>query len=333
MLIRTALLAVGLNALASAAVAQRPPDSRPTDAAVPAPLTDPRTGDFEAVLTLRSPESGPTRWAERFRFPGDLTRWDYDLAGETFSLHVPEDYDPGADGFGVVVWVSPADRGGIPEELKPVFDARHLIWIGPNGAGNSRHIFKRSGMALDAATNVAAVYRVDPDRIFVAGLSGGGRIAAMSAVAYPDVFSGGLPIAGVTTFLDVPLESDPGRLVLRFPRPEEPVLERARRQPFVVVTGSGDFNREECRLAAAAYQRDGFTAVRLLDIEGMGHEMPPPEDLGRALDLLSGSPGPDGPAFPDDHRRPQPRPSSTIAPTLERTDTTYGTTTVRAILR
>jgi predicted esterase len=251
-----------------------------------APATPHRTGEFQAVLAARSPESDARRWSERFQFGGSLERWDYDLADESFSLYVPSDYDANGAPYGLVVWVSAFDSGAVPPELRPALDARRLIWIGPNDDGNSRHLFPRMGLALDAVRNALELYHIDPDRIFVSGLSGGGKVAAMLAVAWPDVFSGGFPIIGMTTYLDVPLASSPGQSVYRFARPAPALLERAKKQPLVIMTGSGDFNREECRLTAAAYERDGFTDLHLMDVEGMGHEMPTPESFARGLDRL-----------------------------------------------
>ncbi len=116
-------------------------------------------------------------------------------------------------------------------------------------------------------------------------------MSSMLAVDFSDAFSGAFPIIGVNTFLHVRLESNPQRLLPLFARPALDLVERARHQPFVIMTGSGDFNREECRLTAAAYEEDGFTDVHLMDIEGMGHEMPTPQDFAAGLDLLLGRPG------------------------------------------
>lgn len=288
MVSRAALIVAGLHICVSASQAQNAVPAGANGETSPVPIAAHRTGEFDATLSVRSPESGARRWAERFQFAGDLERWDYDLATETFSLYVPPAYDPDGEPYGVVVWVSPRDDGGIPEALRPVFDERRLIWIGPNNAGNQRHLFPRAGLALDAALNVDRSYNIDPDRIFVSGLSGGGRMSAMHAVAYPDVFAGGFPIIGVTTYLSVSVGPGAGQLVPQFPTPPPDMLERAKQQPFVVMTGSGDFNREECQLTAAAYERDGFTDLHLLDIDGMGHEMPSAEHFARGLDLLLG---------------------------------------------
>jgi hypothetical protein len=240
-------------------------------------------------MPVRSSESAAERWAERFQFGGDLTNWDYDLETESFSLYVPDDYQAEGEPYGVLVWVSPFDDGAVPEQLKRVLDERRLLWISPNRAGNSRHLFPRSGLALDGAMNIEHYYNVDPARIFISGLSGGGRMAALLGIDYPEVFAGVFPIIGVTTYLQVRLESTPGLFVPFFPRPSEDVLERARRQPFVIMTGEGDFNREECRLTAEAHERDGFTSLHFIDVEGMGHEMPSAENFARGLDLMLGA--------------------------------------------
>ena len=250
------------------------------------PLTAHRTGEFDAVLSVRSTESEASRWAARFQFPGNLENWDYDLATESSSLYVPPDYDPRGEPYGVLVWVSASDDGSIPADFRAVLDEHRLIWIGPNNAGNARHLFPRAGLVLDATENVKRFYNVDPDRIFVSGLSGGGKVAAYQAVAYPDVFAGGYPLIGMLSYLEVPLRSRPGQFVQRFARPSEDLLEHARRQPLVIMTGSGDFNREECRLTAEAYETDGFSDLHLLDIDGMGHEMPTGANFGLGLDLL-----------------------------------------------
>ena len=252
------------------------------------PLTPHRTGSFQARLSERSPESEAGRWSARFQFPGSLSRWDYNLDSESFSLYVPNDYDPDGGPYGVLVWSSPVDTGGIPPPLRKVFDERRLIWIGADNAGNQRHLFPRAGLALDAALNVQQAYNVDPDRVFVSGLSGGGRMATMHAVAYPELFAGGFPIIGVTTYLAARPPSS-RQLVPQFPAPAADVLDRARRQPLVIMTGSGDFNRDECRAAAEAFEGDGFTNLHLLDIDGMGHELPTPENFARGLDLLLAS--------------------------------------------
>lgn len=287
---RIVLVLVGLLLFTSAARGQDVPPPAGGDGESPTRATAHRTGQFDAILTIRSARSEPGPWRERFQFPGDLDGWDYDLSTESFSVYVPPEYDPDGEPYGVVVWVSPFDDGSVPPTLRSVLDERRLIWIGANDAGNARHLYQRAGLALDAAANVEALYNVDPDRIFVSGLSGGGRVAAMEAVDFPEVFAGGLPIIGVTTYLNVPLESNPGRRVLQFPEPSADVLEQARDQPLVIMTGPGDFNREECRLVAEAYEEAGFERVHLLEIDGMGHEMPSPSAFGRALDLLlSGS--------------------------------------------
>lgn len=283
---KTAVIVAALGCFASSAHAQGVGTLGVRETRTAIPLEPHRTGEMVVTLPDRSPLSGAEPWTERFHFPGSLEGWDYDLSTETFSLYVPPEYDRGGESYGVVVWVSAREDGAIPEDLKRIFDQRKLIWIGANGAGNERHIFPRAGLALDAAYDIERAYHVDRDRIFVAGLSGGGRMAAMLAVDWSDVFAGGFPIIGVTTYQSIPLESNPDLTVTRYPTPDQRFLERARSHPFVIMTGSGDFNREECQLTAAAHQRDGFEDLHLIDIDGMEHEMPSPTNFALGLDLL-----------------------------------------------
>src|SRR5208282_4778992 len=50
--------------------------------------------------------------------------------------------------------------------------------------------------ALLAAQNIMHRYTVNPDRVYVAGFSGGSRVAMRLALGYPDLFRGALLNAG-----------------------------------------------------------------------------------------------------------------------------------------
>ncbi len=64
------------------------------------------------------------------------------------------------------------------------------------------------------------------------------------------------------------------------------MLTVARRQPLVIVTGSEDYNREQCEAYAQAYQADGFDAVTYLEVPGMAHTYPDANTFGQVLDHL-----------------------------------------------
>ena len=48
-------------------------------------------------------------------------------------------------------------------------------------------------------------YAIDESRIYVAGFSGGGKVASMLAVIYPEVFDGAIPMGGTGFYRHVPI--------------------------------------------------------------------------------------------------------------------------------
>ena len=113
-------------------------------------------------------------------------------------------------------------------------------------------------------------YRIDPSRVYVSGFSGGGRTASAVAPEYAQLFTGAIYICGVN-FWD-------GH------KPKQ--LERIRDNRYVFLTGSKDFNRSETRRVHRAYRRADVDNVMLLEVAGMDHRMPPPEDLAQAITFL-----------------------------------------------
>jgi poly(hydroxyalkanoate) depolymerase family esterase len=95
-------------------------------------------------------------------------------------------------------WVDLAGRLGIPLMLPEQSDrnnrARCFNWFLP------AHSSRGHGEALSIREMVATAierFASDPTRVFVAGLSAGGAMAAALLAAYPDVFAGGAAVAGL----------------------------------------------------------------------------------------------------------------------------------------
>ncbi|HLE85034.1 MAG TPA: carboxypeptidase-like regulatory domain-containing protein, partial [Thermoanaerobaculia bacterium] len=144
-----------------------------------------RRGRYRTAFAERSPLSDPAVVVSRYGgTQEDARRLDpegrYELAQEIFEVYVPEGYAPAsgsAPGYGLLVWVSPNRSGGVERpELQALLDQRRLLWVGANRAGNPRSAWVRAGLALDAARAMAALYDLDPERIYVDGYSGGGRV-------------------------------------------------------------------------------------------------------------------------------------------------------------
>lgn len=261
-----------------------------------------RRGRYRTAFAAgaRSPVSAPEVVLGRYGGkPEDVRAMDpalgrYDLAAETFEVFVPESYRPaegdGASGWGLVVWVSPTSSGGIEDPARQaVLAGQRLLWIGANDAGNPRFTWNRVGLALDAAHAMAALYDLDPERIYAAGYSGGGRIASALGMLFPEVFRGALCLFGASVYRPVPVPDRPGsHWPPPFPEPPPETLRDLRREGrFVLVTGEWDFNRAQTRATARVMEEEGFRGVTYLEIPGATHyDFPGAADLRRALQAL-----------------------------------------------
>lgn len=186
-----------------------------------------------------------------------------------WNIFVPESYDP-AMPAGVLVYISPSNSASIPEHWRAILADKNLIWVAANGSGNSINPRLRIAYSLLAPAFIDRSYAIDTSRIFVAGLSGGGRVASMVAPEYPALFRGAIYICGAENF----------------GRRSKQELERIRTGRFVFLTGSEDFNRGETKRVYNRYLRADIENSFYLDIPGMGHENPDAIRFAEALSYL-----------------------------------------------
>jgi predicted esterase len=141
---------------------------------------------LEAALAGLTAGEDPLRgvtgvWLRAHRSPvdGDLT---------TYSLRVPEDYDPGR-AWPLVVHLH--GRG----KLRPFLGHRapdygqRVIVLAPFGKGAADYMGPAEADVLAALDEARRLYRVDEDRIYLAGASMGGTGAWHLAVHYPHRFA------------------------------------------------------------------------------------------------------------------------------------------------
>jgi hypothetical protein len=102
------------------------------------------------------------------------------------------------------------------------------------------------------------VYRIDPDQTYLAGFSGGGRMACTIAFALPEYFGGVIPICGTN------------------PLPAVDYLRHRVRDRLSVafVTGASDFNRRENADYMFPYFQELSIRSRLWVVPKMGHAIP-----------------------------------------------------------
>jgi hypothetical protein len=212
-----------------------------------------------------------------------------DLAAERFVVYVPPQAPP--RGYGLLVFVPPWNEAALPPSWAPVLDRYGMIFVSAARSGNDASVLgRREPQALIGAANIESRYRVDPERVYVGGLSGGSRIAMRIALGYPDVFRGAFLNAGSDPIGSAEIPLPPTDLFLRFQGTVR----------LVYVTGDADTVHLGMDAVSASSMRDWC----VFDIEsqpmaGAGHELASAAALSRALTAL-------------DQRRP-PEPSKVAA--------------------
>ena len=189
--------------------------------------------------------------------------------------------------MGLLVWIDSSDRGACPPAWKATLARHNLIWIGGNNSGNARAVNIRFGMAIDAVHNMKKRYTIDPDRIYVGGVSGGGRSASMLTIGFPEIFTGGgFYVVGCNYWNTVPAEKK-GTFYQGFwgtPNPQQNALIRqAKDRSFVFLTGETDYNRFQTKEVYRGYKSAGFSHLTYLEVPRMGHVIPPPDWLEKSL--------------------------------------------------
>ncbi len=205
------------------------------------------------------------------------------LDDSTFVVRVPKNYDP-ASPAGLLVWVSPVENGTPPPEWNDALDALGIVAIGANQSGNMRQITDRYQLALDGAQSVRERFHIDPRRIYVAGFSGGGRTSSMLWACVSDVFSGAVPLGGLSCYDPVP--NGLGQFWPRgYEKPNEKIWSLTRTHRIAPITGSKDFNQREVQNATAIFERARIP-IKLWDVQGLAHQIPNAATLREALDWV-----------------------------------------------
>ncbi|AIF46073.1 PHB depolymerase family esterase [Dyella japonica] len=205
-----------------------------------------------------------------------------DLARERFAMYVPAQAPP--DGYALLVFVPPWDEARVPPSWTPVLDRHGMILVTAANIGNDTSLLdRRDPVSLLAAINVMAGYRVNPQRVYVGGLSGGSRVAQRLALGYPDLFHGALLNAG----------SDP--LGKTIPLPPASLLEQFQAGTHVVfLTGQMDAsNLASDRVSRQSLRDWCVDDIVTREMPWKGHALAEPAALDYALTSLEASHAPD----------------------------------------
>jgi len=212
---------------------------------------------------------------------------DWNVKAEKFRLVVPK----GAVAKpGLFIYINPDDSANLPGGYEAVLEKRGLIAVIPYQAGNSRNIFERMRLALDAQFNLRKQRAIDPARVYLSGFSGGARTASMLAVSFSDCFSGAVPLCGVNFYTPIPSAPDrhwPPNYI-----PAADALKAAKANGrYALVTGEKDFNLANTKAVFEhGFKKEGFKKATLIEVPGLGHAPPAAEVLEQALQFLDAPP-------------------------------------------
>ena len=236
----------------------------------------PLSSSAELVHRLLSPLNAVRVGKRLVHSPTALREQPIDLARERFTVYVPP--HPPAEGYGLLVFVPPWENAQLPRGWAEVRERHGMIFVSAGNSGNEANILdRRDPLALLAAHNIMRRFRVDPERTYIGGFSGGSRVALRLALGFPDVFRGAFLNAGSDPIGDAQLPLPPAELFSRF-------QEMTR---IVYVSGQND---------AVNVERDAASERSLLEwcvfdwyaerSPWADHEVAGPAVLGRALDML-----------------------------------------------
>jgi predicted esterase len=194
----------------------------------------------------------------------------YDSRQQRYQLFVPETYketrswplvvflSPGDDALGWRAWGKPCESGD-------------WLFAAPYGAGSTRPLGQRVRAAVDVLDDVRQHYRIDPERTYLAGFSGGAALACRIAFALPEHFGGVIVLSG-----DAPL-----------PALEHLRTRAAERLSVALLAGSADPGRAQQEKYLAPLYGDLGIRSRLWLVPKIGRELPPDRmllDVQRWLD-------------------------------------------------
>jgi dienelactone hydrolase len=221
-------------------------------------VSSPTRLDWTFVVTNRSLAEVPQGWLP-----------DYDSKTQTYDLFVPARKGAKTP-LPLILYLSPGKDSGSGKVFARLAQARGLLYAAPLNAGNDCPSRQRVRIILDVLDDVRRQFPVDPDRTYIAGFSGGGRIACEIAFALPELFGGVAPVCAGG-----------------FPRDESWLRQRVvERLSVALVTGQTDFNRGEVERLRGPFLKDVGVRARVWTVPGLGHQVPGEKPLGEAVRWL-----------------------------------------------
>lgn len=187
----------------------------------------------------------------------------------TWKMYVPETYDSDKPA-GLMVYISPSPKGWMPRKWQAVIDEENLIWISANESGNDTHTAKRILYAVLGPQIAEKNYRIDADRVYLSGFSGGGKVASMVSIDFANLFRGAIYICGTEHWTKHPPK----------------FFQHVKENRYVFLSGREDFNLGLTYEIYRRYQGAGLRNISLMVIPRMRHRNPGTRDFRKAVNYL-----------------------------------------------
>jgi poly(3-hydroxybutyrate) depolymerase len=216
--------------------------------------------DWTFVLSNRSFARTPEKWLPA----------DYESAKQTYDLWVPQRKDP-KQPLPMIVFLAPGkESNAFSKCFKGPCEELGALFVLVREAGNETPSRQRIRIIMDIIDDVRRQFPTDPDRTYLTGFSGGGRISAVIGFALPEYFGGIMPLCASG---DVREESWLRQRV-------------ADRLSVALITGEKDFNRGEVERLRGPYLTAVGVRTRVWVQPGLDHALPSEQTVREALRWL-----------------------------------------------
>lgn len=160
--------------------------------------------------------------------------------------------------------------GGGKKEWSDILEDHNIIWIGLINGGDKKPINERMLRAILAQAVLERDYKIDADRYYLFGYSGGAQIAAMLATSRPEVFKGALFYGDA----------------LPWGHKEPPKIDLVRQNRYMFMCGSKDKDRRKMQQIAALYKAAGVVNTELVIVANVNRQMPGSSYFEQAIEFL-----------------------------------------------
>ena len=221
-------------------------------------VSEPTRLDWTFVVSNQSVVEPPADWLR-----------DYDSRQQRYERFVPAPKGK-SETLPLIIFISAGDSPAGWGPLETVCKQKGIAFASPYGAGNNVPMPRRVRIILDVLDDLRRQARIDPDRTYIAGFSGGGRVACQIAFGLPELFGGVMPVCAGGD--------------LR----EEPWLRHRaiERLSVAFLTGTGDFNLGEVERFRGPMLTEMGVRTKVTVVQKMGHAIPEAKTMQTTIEWL-----------------------------------------------